>query len=97
MKAAEVLKRGDLVFFNYGAQIGDDFGTVVAIEQTAFGAFAWVRKSDFTLTGVTNLSGEIIGTIRTDFFGCEYISARGVKGIGAYRVQNLAQIPNRIG
>lgn len=88
MNAAKTLKLGDIVFFDYGCMIGSDFGTVMGVEETAFGAHVWVRKSDFSMTPVTTLNGTVTGKIVQDCNGEEFFSARGVKGIGSYLVKN---------
>jgi len=90
MNAYNVCKIGDIVFFNYGCMIGEDFGTVVGFDRTPWGDRAWVRMSNFCLTTVETLNGTVGGTLRlalTD--GCDYFAARGFegrKGIGAYLV-----------
>lgn len=83
------LKRGDIVYFDYGCMCGSDFGTVIDAEATDWGTHYWVRKSDFSLTTVSTVSGEVTAKLYTDCNGEEFLSARGVKGIGSYLVTEI--------
>lgn len=88
MNASKTLQIGDKVYFDYGCMCGSDFGTVIGMEETAFGVNVWVRKQDFSMTTVENLNGEVTATIyHVD--GDDVMSARGVLGIGAYKVSKL--------
>lgn len=84
-----MLKRGDVVFFQYGAMCGEDFGTVVGVEETPWGPNYWVRKSDFTLTAVHSLAGVVTAKRYVDCNGEEFLSARGDSRIGAYLVKEI--------
>lgn len=83
------LKRGDVVYFDYGCMHGSDHGTVVDAETTEWGTHYWVRKSDFTMTTVSTVSGTVTAKVYTDANGEEFLSARGVKGIGSYLVTEM--------
>lgn len=91
MNTLTTLKRGDLVFFQYGCMHGSDFGTVIDAETTSFGTHYWVRKSDFSLTTVSNVVGVVTAKIITDYEGKEWMSARGDSQIGAYLVGKVLE------
>lgn len=88
MNAAKTLKIGDLLFFQFGAMCGEDWGTVVGFEPTQFGTNAWVRRSDFTMTTVEQLAGTCSVKHGVDYEGTPYMSARDLSNgrIGAYLV-----------
>lgn len=85
------LKRGDLVFLQYGCMAGSDFGTVIDAETTRFGTHYWVRKSDFTMTTISNVVGNVSAKIVKDYNGDEWMSARGDSQIGAYLVTKMLE------
>lgn len=80
------MKRGDLVYLDWGVMVGSDFGTVVGVEETAFGTNYWVRKTDFTLSCVQAPDGTVEGRVYQDYEGSEFMSVRGGGKIGAYLV-----------
>ncbi len=86
MNTELTLTRGDIVYFDFGCMHGSDYGTVVGQETTQWGAQVWVRKSDFSLTTVSSLVGEVTGKFHTDQNGDVFLSARGARQIGAYKL-----------
>ena len=86
MNASETLKIGDVVYFNYGAMCGEEFGTVLGFEHTQFGTLAWVRKSDFHTEGLLDIAGDVAGSYYVDSNGEPHMVARGSSRIGAYKV-----------
>lgn len=88
MKAQDILRIGDVVYFNYGCMCGEDFGTVIGFERTAWGTSAWVRLSDFSRTTVETLNGTVWAKPYTNYQGDTFLSARPLtgQGIGSYLV-----------